>query len=73
MKFFGSISGALELAIKAFVFAGLPTTKIFTFLLALLFMANPWWVKIFAFASRRSLLSIPGPRGIAPTKNPKSH
>ena len=59
--------GALELAIKALVLAGLPTTKIRICRLALSLIAFPCWVNILALASSKSFLSMPGPLGIAPT------
>jgi hypothetical protein len=49
------------------VLAGLPTTSTLTSRLATAFSAAPWAVKIFAFSSSRSLRSMPGPRGLAPT------
>uniref|UniRef100_A0A1L8D7X2 Uncharacterized protein n=1 Tax=Nyssomyia neivai TaxID=330878 RepID=A0A1L8D7X2_9DIPT len=54
---------------KALVFAGLPTTSTFTSLRAYLSRAAPCTLKIFTFAARRSLRSIPSLRGIAPTRN----
>jgi len=39
---------------------------------ATLFSAAPWAVKIFAFSSSRSLRSMPGPRGRAPTSSAMS-
>jgi len=54
-------------AIKAFVFAGLPTTKTLTVLLALSPKALPYSIKILAFSFNKSALSIPGPLGLAPT------
>ena len=47
--------------------AGLPTTSTMTSRLATASSALPWAVKILAFSSSRSLRSIPGPRGRAPT------
>ena len=61
------MSGALLIAIRALVFAGLPVTPIRTSSAATLLSALPWAVKIAPFASSRSLRSMPGPRGRAPT------
>ena len=61
---------AFSRAISAFVFAGLPTTRIFTLRLATAASALPCAEKICAFASKRSLRSMPGPRGRAPTSRP---
>ena len=49
------------------MFAGLPTTNTLIALEALSFRALPCAEKIAALASNRSLRSIPGPRGRAPT------
>ena len=65
----GLILGALRWAIKALVFAGLPTTRTLISAAALSLIALPCAEKIAAFASKRSLRSIPGPRGRAPTKS----
>ncbi len=67
VKLSGGRSGALLIAIKAFVFAGFPTTSTLTSRLATSFNARPCSVKIAPFASRRSLRSMPGPRGRLPT------
>lgn len=58
--------------IMQLVFAGLPTTTIFTFLFAYLLMAFPCSLKIAAFCPSKSFLSIPGPLGFAPTNIPTS-
>ena len=68
MKAPGSISGALAMVINAFVFAGLPTTKTLTFLFAQALIAFPWIEKIPALPMSKSLRSMPGPLGFAPTK-----
>ena len=52
---------------KRQVLAGLPTTSTLTLREATLFSAAPCAVKILAFSSSRSLRSMPGPRGRAPT------
>ena len=49
------------------VLAGLPTTSTRTSRLATASKALPCAEKILAFSSNRSLRSIPGPRGLAPT------
>src|SRR5579859_1687320 len=72
LKFFLGMRGALEEAISALVLAGLPTTSTFTFFLAAAFKALPWAEKILAFSVSRSLRSMPGPRGRAPTSKAKS-
>jgi len=54
-------------AIRAFVLAGFPTTVILQLGSAKSEMAFPWVLKIAPLAPRRSLRSIPGPRGRAPT------
>jgi hypothetical protein len=56
----------LFIAIRAFVFAGLPTTRTFTSSAALALMASPWGLKMAPFASRRSARSMPCWRGLAP-------
>ncbi len=68
----GSRSGALQEAIRALVLAGLPTTSTRTLRLALSLSALPCTEKIAALASSRSLRSMPGPRGRAPTSRAKS-
>ena len=67
VKFRRSMSGAFDAAMSEFVFAGLPTTSTRTSRLAASLIARPWAEKICAFASSRSLRSMPGPRGRAPT------
>ena len=64
--------GALFIAMSAFVLAGLPTTSTRTLRLAAASRARPWTVKICAFASSRSLRSIPFERGRAPTSSATS-
>jgi hypothetical protein len=64
--FFGS-DGADFIAMYALVLAGLPTTSTRTPREATASSALPCSMKIFAFSSRRSLRSMPGPRGLAPT------
>ena len=61
------MSGALDIAISALVLAGLPVTPMRTSSAATLLRAWPWAVKIAPFAESRSLRSMPGPRGRAPT------
>ena len=68
----GSRSLALAWAISAFVFAGLPTTRILTSRLALRDSASPCGLKIPPFADSRSERSIPCLRGIAPTSSATS-
>ncbi len=60
------MSGALCAAIRAFVFAGLPTTRIFTSSAAPALSASPCGLKIAPLASSRSARSIPFERGRAP-------
>jgi len=67
-KFLLGKSLAWVAAIKQLVFAGFPTTKVFTFLLAYSLRAWPWGIKILAFYCKRSALYIPFPLGLAPTK-----
>ena len=62
-------SGAAAWAISALVLAGLPTTSTFTSRDATASSALPCTVKIWALASSRSLRSMPGPRGRAPTSS----
>src|SRR5690242_11785614 len=69
LKFLAGMRGALDEAISALVLAGLPTTSTFTFFLAAALSALPWAEKILAFSSNRSLRSMPGPRGLAPTSS----
>ena len=64
--------GALFIAISALVLAGLPTTSTFTSRLANSSSARPWGPKILPLASSRSLRSMPGPRGRAPTSSATS-
>ena len=61
------MSGALLIAISAFVFAGLPTTRILTSSAAPAFSASPCGLKIWPLASSRSARSMPFERGRAPT------
>ncbi len=67
MKRCGGSDGALRWAINEFVLAGLPTTRTRTSRLATASRAFPWAEKILAFSSNKSLRSMPGPRGRAPT------
>ncbi len=53
----------------ALVLAGLPTTSTRTLRFATSFMALPCAEKICALAMSRSLRSMPGPRGRAPTSS----
>jgi hypothetical protein len=62
------MSGALFMAIRALVLAGLPVTPMRTSSAATLLSALPCSVKIAPFAESRSLRSMPGPRGRAPTR-----
>ena len=57
---------------RAFVFAGLPTTRILTSFLALRERASPCGLKIPPFADSRSARSMPALRGIAPTSRATS-
>ena len=66
-------SGAFDIAISAFVLAGLPTTRILTSSAAPALIASPWGLKMPPFASSRSERSMPGPRGRAPTRSPMLH
>ncbi len=68
----GGSEGALRCAIRELVLAGLPTTRTRTSRLATASRALPWAEKILAFSSSRSLRSMPGPRGRAPTSMAKS-
>ncbi len=61
--------GALARAMRALVFAGLPTTSTFTVRLATSLRASPWGLKMPPFAERRSLRSMPALRGRAPTSS----
>ena len=72
VKLRGSSAGALCCAIRQLVFAGLPTTSTFASRLAWSFSALPCTEKIAAFASSRSLRSMPGPRGLEPTRSAMS-
>ena len=69
VKLRASRSRALARAISALVLAGLPTTSTLTLRSATSLSALPWAEKICAFASSRSLRSMPGPRGRAPTSS----
>ena len=59
-------------AIRALVFAGLPTTSTLTSRLALRDSASPWGLKMPPLADSRSERSIPALRGIAPTSRATS-
>ena len=61
------MSGALVIAIRALVLAGLPVTPMRTSSAATSLSALPWAVKIAPLAESRSPRSMPGPRGRAPT------
>ena len=61
------MSGALVIAMRALVLAGLPVTPMRTSSAATALRALPWAVKIAPLASSRSPRSMPGPRGRAPT------
>ena len=61
------MSGALDIAIRALVLAGLPVTPMRTSDAATALSALPCAVKIAPLASSRSPRSMPGPRGRAPT------
>ena len=60
---------ALRCAIRALVFAGLPTTSTLTSSAAPAAIASPWGLKIAPFASSRSARSMPFVRGRAPTSS----
>jgi hypothetical protein len=64
--------GAFFIAMRQLVFAGLPTTSTLTLRLATRSSAWPCGPKILPFASSRSFLSMPGPRGRAPTSSAMS-
>ena len=64
----GARSGALRMAMRAFVLAGLPITSTFTSRLACSSRARPWGPKILPFAASRSPRSMPFPRGFEPTR-----
>ena len=66
-KFSLGRSGAQLCAMRQLVLAGLPTTKTLTLREAHWLRAAPCSRKIEAFFSRRSLRSMPGRRGKAPT------
>ena len=63
----GARSGALRIAMRAFVLAGLPITSTFTPRLACSPRARPWGPKILPFSASRSPRSMPLPRGFEPT------
>ncbi len=63
------MSGALLIAMSAFVFAGLPTTRIRTSSAAWALSDSPCGLKIAPLASRRSARSMPFERGRAPTSS----
>ncbi len=65
-------SGAFDIAISAFVLAGLPTTRIFTESSAWSLIAWPCGLKMPPLASSRSARSMPFVRGRAPTSRPIS-
>jgi hypothetical protein len=69
VKFSRGMLGAAFIAISAFVFAGLPTTNTFTSRAANALIAAPCTRKMAALRGSRSLRSMPGPRGRAPTNN----
>ena len=62
-------SGALFIAIRQFVFAGLPTTSTFRSAAAVAFSALPWAVKILPFSESSSARSMPFVRGREPTSS----
>jgi hypothetical protein len=61
--------GALFMAMRQLVLAGLPTTRIFTPSAALSESALPCTVKMAPLASSRSLRSMPLERGREPTSS----
>ena len=63
------MSGALDMAMSALVFAGLPVTEICTSSAATSLRALPCGAKMPPLASSRSPRSMPGPRGRAPTSS----
>ena len=63
----GMRSGALFMAMKALVLAGLPTTKTLTLREATAFKALPCAVKMAPLIASNSARSMPGPRGREPT------
>ena len=63
------MSGALFIAIRQFVLAGLPTTSTFTSAAARAFSALPWTVKILPLALSSSARSMPFVRGREPTSS----
>ena len=63
MKRSRGTSGALLMAIRQFVLAGLPTTSTFTSAAAFAFRALPWPVKISPFSESSSARSMPFVRG----------
>ena len=67
VKFCAGSDGADFIAMYALVFAGLPTTSTRISREATASSALPCSMKILAFSSSRSLRSMPGPRGFAPT------
>ena len=67
------MSGALFIAIRQLVFAGLPTTSTFTSSAAFSLSALPWTVKIAPLASSSSERSMPFVRGRAPTSSAMLH
>jgi hypothetical protein len=62
-------SGAFDIAIRALVFAGLPTTSTLMSSAALSLIALPCGPKMPPLASSRSLRSMPFDRGRAPTSS----
>mmetsp|Transcript_18337 Transcript_18337/g.47251 ORF Transcript_18337/g.47251 Transcript_18337/m.47251 type:complete len:218 (+) Transcript_18337:555-1208(+) len=64
----GMVGAALSARMRAFVFAGLPTTTILQLGLPTLASALPCSVKMPPFLARRSLRSMPSLRGKAPTR-----
>ena len=69
VKFFAGRRGADFIAIQALVLAGLPTTSTLMSRDATALIALPCSMNIFAFSISRSLRSMPGPRGLAPTSS----
>mmetsp|Transcript_38691 Transcript_38691/g.95229 ORF Transcript_38691/g.95229 Transcript_38691/m.95229 type:complete len:233 (+) Transcript_38691:603-1301(+) len=67
VKFSAGMLGAHCCATHELVLAGLPTTTTFTFLLATSLRRRPCTLKMLQFFWSRSLRSMPGPRGKAPS------
>mmetsp|Transcript_4634 Transcript_4634/g.9597 ORF Transcript_4634/g.9597 Transcript_4634/m.9597 type:complete len:223 (+) Transcript_4634:237-905(+) len=68
VKFSTGMLGAWWARMRALVLAGLPTTTVLQVFLAVLSMAAPVLLKMAPLSLRRSARSIPGPRGLAPTR-----